>query len=64
MVTNDKTNARSKPQFEGQIVKFKSPHADVVLYAVAKRNEKYGRLEWWAINNPSDQQKTAATWSE
>jgi hypothetical protein len=50
------TNAHSKPEFEGQIVKFKSPHADVILYDVAKRNEKYGWLEWCAINNPTEQQ--------
>jgi hypothetical protein len=64
IMVNDKTNALSKPQFEGQIVKFKSPHADVILYDIAKRNEKYGWLEWWAINDPSDKQKNDAMWSE
>jgi len=48
------TNAPGKPKFEGQIVKFKSPHANVILYDIAKRNIKYGNLEWWALNNPSD----------
>lgn len=46
------TNAPAKPQFEGQIIKFKSPRADVWLYDIAVRNEKYGWLEWYAINDP------------
>ncbi len=46
------TNAPVKPQFEGQIVKFKSPHANVWLYDIATRNEKYGYLEWYAITDP------------
>lgn len=46
------TNAPAKPQFEGQIIKFKSPHADVWLYDIAVRNEKYGWLEWYAISDP------------
>ena len=50
------TNAPIKPEFEGQIVKFKSPHADVFLYDIAKRNAKYGNLEWHAINNPTNTQ--------
>lgn len=50
------TNAPCKPEFEGQIVKFKSPHANVILYDITKRNIKYGYLEWWALNNPSDSQ--------
>lgn len=54
------TNAKSKPIFEGQIVKFKSPHADVVLYDIAKLNKKYNRLEWWALNDPTEQQKMQA----
>ena len=54
------TNAHSKPQFEGQIVKFKSPHADVWLFDICKRNEKYGFLEWWALNEPTDAQKRNA----
>jgi hypothetical protein len=45
------TNAPVKPKFEGQIVKFKSPHADVWLYDIAVRNEKYGWLEWYAITD-------------
>ncbi len=53
------TNAPIKPQFEGQIVGFVSPHADVVLFDVA-RFDKYGRLEWHAINEPSDEQKNNA----
>ena len=54
------TNSHSKPQFEGQIVKFKSPHADVWLFDICKRNEKYGFLEWWALNEPTDAQKRDA----
>ena len=49
------TNAPIKPQFEGQIVSFVSPHANVMLFDIA-RFDKYGRLEWRAINNPSDEQ--------
>jgi hypothetical protein len=55
------TNAKAKPQFEGQIVKFKSPHADVVLYDIAKLNTKYNRLEWWALNEPTTEQMQQAT---
>ena len=54
------TNAKFKPEFEGQIVAFKSPHADVVLYDIAKMNQKYNRLEWWALNDPTDEQITNA----
>jgi hypothetical protein len=54
------TNAPCKPSFEGQIVKFKSPHSDTFLYDICKQNAKYGFLEWWALNNPSDQQKQQA----
>lgn len=54
------TNSHSKPQFEGQIVKFKSPHANVWLFDICKRNEKYGFLEWWALNEPTDAQKRDA----
>ena len=50
------TNAHSKPQYEGQIVKFPSPHAQVWLYDICKRNAKYGYLEWWALNNPTPEQ--------
>lgn len=53
------TNAPIKPQFEGQIVSFTSPHADVMLFDIA-RFDKYGRLEWRAINEPSDEQKDLA----
>lgn len=55
------TNAHSKPEFEGQIVKFKSPHNNnVILYDIAVRNTKYGYLEWQAINKPTpEQQKNA-----
>ncbi len=49
------TNAPIKPQFEGQIVSFVSPHANVLLFDIA-RLDKYGRLEWRAINNPNDEQ--------
>ena len=55
---NQGTNAQVKPQFEGQVVKFMSPHADVWLYDIAKRNAKYGHLEWWALNDPSSEQIT------
>jgi len=54
------TNAPIKPSFEGQIVKFKSPLANVWLYDICKRNDKYGWLEWWALNNPTEEQKTQA----
>lgn len=54
------TNAKSTPQFEGQIVKFKSPHADVMLYDIAKLNQKYNRLEWWALNEPTAAQQQIA----
>ena len=58
------TNAPMRPQFEGQIVKFKSPYANVILYDICKRNEKYGWLEWWALNNPTNAQKNNAVWTE
>lgn len=54
------TNAHSKPEFEGQIVKFKSPHANVWLFDICKRNAKYGFLEWWALNEPTNTQKQQA----
>lgn len=45
------TNAPCKPEFEGQLVKFRSPHnAKVVLLDEAIRNDKYGWLEWAAVN--------------
>jgi hypothetical protein len=49
------TNAPTRPQYEGQIVKFKSPHAEVMLYDIAKPN-KYGTLDWWALNEPTEGQ--------
>ena len=54
------TNAHSKPEFEGQIVNFKSPHANVWLFDICKRNAKYGFLEWWALNEPTNAQKQQA----
>jgi hypothetical protein len=57
------TNAHSKPEFEGQIVKFKSPHADVTLFDIAKRNKKYGWLEWHALNDPTEKQIKQAFWA-
>lgn len=54
------TNAHSKPEFDGQIVKFKSPYSDVWLFDICKRNPKHGFLEWWALNNPTVEQKTQA----
>jgi hypothetical protein len=59
---NTGTNAPIKPKFEGQIVRFESPHADVVLYDIAKRNPKYGNLEWHALNDPTDEQVMSANW--
>ena len=59
------TNAPMKPQFEGQIVKFVSPHfSDVILFDIAVRNEKYGWLEWYALNEPTAQQRKSAFCSE
>ena len=56
-------NAKSQPQFEGQIVKFKSPHANVMLFDIARMNLKYQRLEWWALNEPTEQQVINASLS-
>ena len=61
---NTGTNAQSKPLFEGQIVKFKSPHADVILYDICKRNAKYGTLEWFALNDPLPDQIQNAVWQQ
>jgi hypothetical protein len=57
---NERTNAPTKPEFEGQIVKFKSPHANVFIFDIAARNEKYGHLEWHALNNPTKAQINSA----
>jgi hypothetical protein len=54
------TNAPCKPQFEGQIIKFRSPHANAMLYDICKLNKNYNCLEWWALDNPSETQKQAA----
>ena len=54
------TNAPIKPQIEGQIVKFKSPNANVWLFDICKANAKYGHLEWWALNEPTQTQKDKA----
>lgn len=51
----EKTNAPSKPRFEGQIIRFKSEHG-AILYDIAKVNPKYGHLEWWALNEPTQDQ--------
>ena len=56
------TNAPCKPEFEGQLVKFRSPHSNAILYDIAKRNEKWGHLEWYAVNNPSEDQIKDAMW--
>lgn len=57
------TNAHSKPQFEGDIIKFISPHhPSVILYDICKRNEKYGNLEWHALNNPTKEEMRNAFW--
>jgi hypothetical protein len=50
------TNAPTRPRHEGQIIGFKSPRADVMLYDIAKLNPKYKTLEWWALNDPTPQQ--------
>jgi hypothetical protein len=50
------TNAPTKPNHDGQIIRFKSPHADVMLFDIAKINKKYGTLEWWALNDPTEDQ--------
>lgn len=50
------TNAPTKPQFEGEIVRFRSPHSDAILYDIARLNKKYGLLEWWALNDPTGEQ--------
>jgi hypothetical protein len=57
------TNAPTRPQFEGQIVKFKSPYSNVILYDICKINTKYGWLEWWALNDPTEKQKNEAMWA-
>jgi hypothetical protein len=54
------TNAQSKPLFEGQIIKFRSPYASVMLYDICKRNAKYGNLEWYALNDATFEQKQSA----
>jgi hypothetical protein len=54
------TNAPIKPSFDGQIVKFISPFAKVWLYDICRLNAKYGHLEWWALNEPTIEQKTQA----
>lgn len=51
----EKINAPYKPRFEGQVVKFVSEHG-AILYDVAKINPKYGNLEWWALNEPTEYQ--------
>lgn len=59
------TNAPCKPEFEGQIIKFRSPHSlHVILFDIARYNEKYGHLEWHALNDPTDQQVKNAFWVE
>jgi len=50
------TNAPARPTHEGQIVRFKSPHSSAMLYDIARKNQKYGFLEWWALNDPTPEQ--------
>ena len=58
------TNAPCKPEFEGQIVKFRSPHNHkAILFDLAVRNPKYGYLEWQAMNNPTEAEKQQAFWA-
>jgi hypothetical protein len=59
---NQGINAPTKPQYEGQIVRFESPISDAVLYDIAKRNPKYGYLEWCALNEPTEEQIMSANW--
>ena len=56
------TNAPIRPQFEGQIVKFKSPHSNAILYDICRVNDRYGWLEWHALNDPTEAQKNDAFW--
>lgn len=56
---NGGTNAPSRPEYEGQIVRFLSPYADVVLYDIAKLNKKYNTLEWWRLEPTEEQIKKA-----
>jgi hypothetical protein len=50
MFHSESTNASSKPQFEGQAVKYFSPHcSEIILVDVARKNRTYGHLEWWAM---------------
>lgn len=53
---NGGTNAPSRPEYEGQIVRFLSPYADVICYDIAKVNKKYGYLEWWGLIEPTEEQ--------
>lgn len=55
-------NAPIKPKYEGQIVRFESPISDAILFDIAKRNLKYGHLEWHALNDPTDEQIMSANW--
>ena len=57
---NTGTNAQTRPQYEGEIVGFKSPHANVMLFDIARLNAKYNRLEWWALNEPTSEQRANA----
>lgn len=59
------TNAPGRPEFEGQLVKFRSPHASsVILYDIVRVNGKYGWLEWCAVNDPTQEQVDSAMWME
>jgi len=57
---NHGINAPGRPAFEGQVVKFKAPTFNVWLYDIGKRNPKYGNLEWWALNDPTEDQQNNA----
>jgi hypothetical protein len=50
------TNAPVRPEHEGEIVRFKSPHSSAILYDIARKNQKYGFLEWNALNEPTPEQ--------
>jgi len=43
-------NTTAKPTYEGELIKFKSPFADVWLLDEAVKNSTYGYLEFIAVN--------------
>jgi hypothetical protein len=57
-------NAPMRPQFEGQIVKFKTSYSNEILYDICKINPRYKTLEWHALNDATPDQKKSAVWVE